>query len=206
MATLADLKARIVADMGRDDMEPGGDMEATLLSHINRAIRHYSGQNWWFLTKTVTTPTVSGQDYVTRPATVGQIRRISIPALGYDLEREDLTCIEAYDEPAMQTGQPYAWAEGDDGTEIRLWPTPNAIFTLKIVGTRIFSELASDSDTNVWTNEASDVVAAHTRMTLYRDVLFDPREANASRALELALDTMRERNIDRIDMPIKAGW
>lgn len=206
MATLADLKARIVADMDYDAMAPGGDMEALLVAHINRAIRHYSGQNWWFLTKTVTTPTVSGQDYVARPATVGQIRRISIPALGYDLEQDDLTCIESYDEPATQTGQPYAWAEGDDGTEIRLWPTPNAVFTLKIVGTRVFSELAADVDSNVWTNEAADVVAAHAQMTLYRDVLVDPREANASRALELALDAMRERNIDRADMPIKPGW
>ena len=206
MATLADLKARIVADMGRDDMEPGGGLEPTLLAHINRAIRHYSGQNWWFLTKTATTPTVSGQDYVTRPTAIARIRRISIPALGYDLDRDDLACIEAYDEPASQTGQPYAWAEGDDATEIRLWPTPNAIFTLKIIGTRVFSDLSSDADTNVWTNEAADIIAAHTQMTLYRDVLQDPREANAGRALALALDALTERNIDRFNMPVRAGW
>lgn len=205
MATLADLKSAIVSDLARDDLET--DIPDVLLAHINKAVRKYRVRNWWFLQRTTTTSAVISQNYVTRPATIERIRRVSIPALGYDLERVDITDIEALDEPSGQTGQPIWWAEGEAGGQLRLYPAPSVAYTIKLTGTRRYSDLAADADDNPWTNEAADLIAAETKATLCRDVFADDEGFNRARGDVIdAVAALDETNIDRMDAPIPAGW
>lgn len=205
MATLADMKAEIIADMARDDLEAGGELRLALLAHINRAVRFYSGRNWWFLTTTTTTPTVAAQNYVTRPTTIDRIDRISVPSLSVDLNKEHLTTIEALDEPTAQTGQPIAYAEWSE--KLRIWPVPDAIYSLKITGTAKIAAFSADDDTNVWSNEGFDLICARARVTLYRDVFHDTDGAQlAIAAVQEAVLALDSTNVNRLDGPVQAGW
>lgn len=203
MGTLLDLMTVIVSDLNRDDLAT--DLPDVLLQHIRKAVRTHAVRDWWFLRYVTTASTTASQNYVTRPTGIDRIDRVSIPSLGYELDRVDLSCIEAEDEPAGQTGQPYWWAEYGDN--IRLYPTPNAVFSVKFVGTRRHSELSGDSDTNPWTNEAADLIAAQAKATLLRDVIRDDAAfARAMNEVQQALDALRSTNISRLSGPVKAGW
>jgi hypothetical protein len=50
--------------------------------------------------------------------------------------------------------------------------------------------LTTDADANAWTNEAADLIAAHTRMTMLRDVI---RDADG---VALAKDAIRDAEND----------
>ena len=202
MATLGDLKTFIASNMVRDDLAV--DLADHFLAHINAAIRHYSGRNWWFLAKVATTPTVASQNYITRPTTVERIRMVSIPSLGYELDKVDITEIESLDEPTAQTGQPTAYAEY--GSQLRLWPTPNAVFTVKIVGTEKLTALADDADENAWTNEGFDLIAARSEMTLCGFMRDASGVASAALSVRDAENALNEINTTRLDGPVCAAW
>lgn len=206
MATFGDLKTRIASDMVRDDLAIGGEDEAKTKEAIQSAIRQYQARPFWFLTTTVTVPTVAAQNYITRPATIQSIRRVSIPALRLDLPRVDLTEIEADDEPVPVLGQPTVYAEGEAGAQLRLWPVPNAVFTVKITGSKLLAALTVDADQSVWTNEAYDLICAAAKKRLYRRANDDANEARAAREEAEALSALVETQIDRTDAPVKAGW
>lgn len=206
MATFGDIKTRIASELVRDDLAIGGENEGAVENHIRAAIRLYGKRNFWFIrTVSSSATTTASQNYITRPTTIERITRVSIPALGWDLDREDLECIEESDEPTAQTGQPVVYAE--KGATLRLWPTPNDTFTVKIVGTSLLTELAEDTDTNAWTTYAEDLLVGHAKMSLCRSILRDPEGARlALGEAQDALNALNEQNIDRLGGPVKAGW
>lgn len=207
MATLGDMKARIAADMVRDDLLDGGTTEALLLSHIQASVRHYEKRGWWFLNTTTTVNTTASQSYVTRPTTMGKITRVSIPSLNVDLAPVTLEEIEGEDEPSAQVGQPCVYAEGEAGGILRLFPTPSAVYSVKITGIKKLAALVSDSDTNVWTNEGFDLIVAHTKMAYYRSVLRDEKGTQMALAEEDdARSVLIGENIGRMVNCVPAGW
>lgn len=212
MATYADLKTRIKSELDREDMDAAEDSVDDLTRHILAAVRFYQARRFWFLQKPAKSAvTVASQNYVARPTDMAQIDRISIPALGYELEKIDIEDLEALDEPSGQEGQPVYWAEGDGATtgaaQLRLWPTPNAVYTLKLSGTAAVTALSADADSNVWTNEAQDLIAARACRTISKDVFKDFEAAEGfAVAEEEALSALELQNINRFDMPVKAGW
>lgn len=203
MATYAELRTRVAGEMLRDDLL---DESLTVLKDaIKASIRHYQTRDWWFLTTVASAVTVASQDYVTRPATIEQIHTVSIPALGWELCREPITSIEAWDEPSVQTGQPVAYAE--EAETLRLWPVPNAVFTLKIVGTAKPAELSNDSDTNIWTTTGLDLIVAETKRRLFMSFFRDLNAAGAAQAeVQTALDAIERQNVSRLSQPVTAGW
>lgn len=207
MPTLGDMKDRIAADMVRDDLLDGGATEALLLSHIQASVRHYEKRAWWFLATTATVNTTASQSYITRPATMGQITRVSIPSLSVELAPVTLEEIEAEDEPTAQVGQPCVYAEGEAGSVLRLFPTPSAVYAVKITGSKKLAALTSDSDTNAWTNEGFDLIVAHTKMTYYRSVLRDEKGAQMALGEEDdARTVLMSENIGRMVNCVPAGW
>ena len=48
MATLAQLKTRIILEVDRDDLGSGGEAEQALIDACTDAIEHYSGEEFWF--------------------------------------------------------------------------------------------------------------------------------------------------------------
>lgn len=208
MATYGDLKTRIKSELDREDMDAGEDSINDLTTHILAAVRYYQNRRFWFLLKPAkSVNTVDAQNYVTRPTDMHTIDRVSIPTLGYELERCDIADLEALDEPSGTEGQPVYWAEGEGGTQIRLYPTPNAVWALKMSGTALITALSADADTNVWTNDGQDLIAARACRTICKDVFKDFEAAEGFALAEAeALAALEFTDINRFDMPLAANW
>ncbi len=108
---------------------------------------------------------------------------ITVGGSSYQLDGQDWTTIEDWQGLAA-SGQPTDYALS--GSQIRLYPTPDQVFALAVIGVADLPALSTDASSNAWTNEASDLIAARTRMTLFRDVLRDPE------GVGLAKDAIRE--------------
>ena len=168
MATYAEVKTRIITEMVRDDLED--DLADQLTTHIARACEFFADERFWFNAIITTAPTVAANSYVTIPATVRRVERVYIPAL--DSEVRPLTIGEITEWESV-TGQPSAYAYYND--TLRIWPLPDAIYTLQLIGTAQIDAPTDDADENVWTDEAQDLIvaryAAHHAVIQYQQGL-----------------------------------
>lgn len=168
MATYAELKTRIIAEMVRDDLSD--DLADQLTTHIARACEYYANQRFWFNDIVTTVNTVASTATVAIPSTVRRIDRLTIPANYTELIESTLPDLDDVDHPA--TARPERYAYYND--YVRLYPVPDGVYTLRIYGIAQIAAPTSSSDTNVWTTEAQDLIVAHTKMTLSRDQFRDP--------------------------------
>ena len=168
MATYAEIKTRIITELVREDLED--DLADQLTTHIARACEYYANQRFWFNDIVTTASTVASTATVAIPATVRRIDRVTIPANYTELIESTLTDLDDVDHPA--TARPERYSYYNDS--IRLYPVPDAVYSLRIYGLAQIDAPEEDSDTNVWTDEAQDLIVAHTKMTLSRDQFRDP--------------------------------
>lgn len=166
MATLADLKTRIIAEMVRDDLSD--DLAAQLLIHIQRACEYYSDVKFWFNTAIATTVTVAGTATVNVPAALRRVDRVTIPA--YDTDLIEVTLADLGIDTVQSVPRGYAYYND----ALKLYPIPDAVYTLEMTGLAQIDAPAVDGDSSVWTDEAQDLIVARTKMTLYRGQFRDP--------------------------------
>jgi hypothetical protein len=166
MPTLADLKTRIITEMQRDDLS---DTLATqLLTHIQRACEYYSDERFWFNALIANVNTVASVATVTVPSTFRRVDRVTIPAYTQDLIEVALGDIPIETVNSIPRGYAYY------NDTLRLYPVPDAVYTLELTGMAAIAAPALDADTNAWTNEAQDLIVARAKMTLFRAQFRDP--------------------------------
>lgn len=202
MATLTELKTRVILETNRDDMSAGGAMEQALIDAYTRAIEFHADEAFWFNRKTGTVSTVASATNVALPSGM-RIAQI-ISHLQVPLIKAALGDIEHL----AATGLPTRWAENEGA--IQLSPIPDAAYSLKVTG---IAELGVPATTNEWTTEAYDLICARTRLILYRDYLRDGEGASfASLAEAEALTKLRRETRRRgatvrgTDLPVPAGF
>jgi len=121
MATLADMKARIVAELMRDDLDSGGDLESHMVSTIGRACEYYADRRFWFNAIVTTVDTVGGTATVAIPATVRRVDRVTIPA--HNVELTEAILGEVDDIDSVTQGRP-------GGTPITTIPCAYSVFQM----------------------------------------------------------------------------
>lgn len=191
MATLGELKTRIRLETNKDDIASGGEAEAALTRAINRAIDYYSNESFWFNQARASATTTGGTQTVALPAALRSAKRViysNAELLKRGVEDMDAT---------TSTGSPDYWAE--DGSNIRLHPIPDAVYSLTIVGLSSTATPSTDTASNYWTTEAEDLISARARMLLYRDLWQDGEnmklaaQAEADEFTRLMRETARRR-------------
>lgn len=210
MASLGDLKTRIITETTRDDL--ADDLAASLTDIIRDAIDFYAAEPWWFNQQRVTSACTIGNEYIARPA---GMRILNVPFLliggvRYDMARRDMGYIEGlYTTP--QTGQPTDYCEFV--AQVRLWPTPNLAYTIIWLDSGDVAALdyADDTSSSYWTNEGQALIRARCKYVLYRDFLSatstDPRIALAETAMTEAYDRLKaESNRRMASGKVRAGW
>lgn len=194
MATYLDLKQRIIAETRRDDLSD--DLADQLALAISRAIEYYQGERFWFNYGSATTSASAAT--VAMPATMRVIDHVRLSA-GELLVKAQLSELLA---STSSSGTPTHYAEFGDG--IYLYPTPSSSITLTLYGTKYTTPPAVDADSTVWTNAAYDLIAAHTRFLLYRDVFRNPEAAEMAKgAVSEAFDRLKEETERRNDTPLR---
>lgn len=182
MATLGELKTRIIAETNRDDLS---DDLATVLSRaITQSIDFYASTRFWWNEVRATATCTIGNEYVTKPTNFISIDwlGVTVGGVAYPLRCESFAELEDIASTVTTQGQPYRYAVL--GEQVRVWPKPTQAYALTFVGLQALTALASDDDSNAWTTTAQDLIAARARKILFRDQFRDATGAALAQSAE----------------------
>lgn len=216
MATLGELRSRIVLECVRDDLTdaPSSDATAastdTLDNAIKRAIEFYADQRFFFNEDRVVTATVAANEYVTLPTGLRFLDTLSVTVGSnrYPLHMRSYEVLERWLGYGPTNGQPTDFTISD--TQARLYPAPNIVYPLTWMG--VFDvpalDYADDSSSNAWTTYGEDLIAARSKMTLMRDVFRDAEGAAlAGVAEQQALTSLRSGTYRKLSVgAVRASW
>ncbi|MBL9034639.1 MAG: hypothetical protein JNN33_07750 [Rhodospirillaceae bacterium] len=190
MASYLDMVNRIADESLR------ADMVNQIKLCIQEAIAHHEVERFWFNQfRDRTFDTVAGREFYdgtdldeipdvleldTVTIAIGGARRL--------LSRAAYAEIEAANADMNARGQPTSYAYW--GRMLRLYPVPDAVYTLRLSGLFKLPALSADDDQNAWTNDAEDLIRYRAKSIFYSQYLRD--DANAARAAALE-GSARER-------------
>jgi len=200
MSTLADMRTRILDDLERDSATWG----TRIGQAVTDAITFYQPKRFYFNeSRSVTFSTVIGTDLYTfntptLTGTVGaefyKIDEVLILQGGtWDiLKKVDYDWLEDMADNNVSQGQPYNWAYV--GRQMRFYPNPNAIFTVRVIGHQKFTAPADDAvNDNVWMNEGFELIRSRAKKVFAMHVIEDMDLASRMDQMERsALTALRE--------------
>lgn len=170
MGTLGDMKARIADELLRPDLT------SRIALAIITAIKHYQRRRFLFNEAMTTFPTVAAQEWYTatdNPAIVSavQVDRLRILQGTSRLRMEFMDAGEM-DALAVSTGTrglPLQWAY--ETQQLRLYPNPDAAYTITMYYVSLLAVPASDGASNGWTDDAEIMIRARSKRTILKDVI-----------------------------------
>lgn len=202
MTTFGTMVNRIAAELERSDLGSSGT-PGVIGDHINDAIRLYKARSWWFLQEPTSTAktntTTASNSYVAYVTGIIQVDTLQA-TIGGQLQR--LTPIshddmESLHEGATSEGQP--WNYTIYGNRIRLYPTPDDVYTLTWTG--LFEDattLDSDTDTNDWMTNGELLIRHTARMSILNDYLRDDAGAMACQpSIKAAIEALDREHMRR---------
>lgn len=196
-STFLQMQQRIADDLDRTDLT------TQIKLAINRAIKHYQTEPFWFKETSSSFPAVSAQEeYVYGTGSVPtDIEMIDIMERQYNGTKITMLQITPSELEAKQsldaTGIPDEFAQYQN--RIKLYPIPNQTgITILIKYTKNYTELSADADTNDWLTYAEDLIESHARWWINRRILHD-QNAAAEDEIQIvnALDALRTLNTNK---------
>ena len=194
MATLQQIRERVSRKL--QDENNTSRSAAVVDSEINRSIRFYRNERFWFNEAETSISITNGTQTVPSIPSdllsplqingftlVDNQTKIDLEKLSPDIFREmDLE----------QTGRPeyFTYINGD----YLLLPIADSNYTIKLRYLKIYDDLVNDADTNDFTENAEDLIMLHTLKNMYAEDKQDPQLAATYADLERAeLRQLRER-------------
>jgi hypothetical protein len=187
MGTYLELQTRIADEiMGRTDISSAASgLSTTRVQYaIQDAIKFWEPTRFWFNEYRTASAfnTVAHQEFYTSAdwadiATIAHIDKLSVLISGnrYFMEPRTAQYMEDVSINAAVYGQPVDYSYYDE--QLRFYPIPDQVYAVNVLGTKTFSALSANADTNVWTTEAEALIRADAKMRLFRDFLLDPSNA-----------------------------
>lgn len=193
MTILSVMKARIADDLARPDLTN------QIADAINDAIAHYQSTRFFFNeTRTSTFSTVPAQFLYTAtdsPDIPNMFEfddvQISVTGNVYSLDRDDATVLEDMIGSTGSSGDPLSWAWADQG--MLLYPIPNAIRTIRLIGGIKKAAPTDDTAGNVWMTEAFELIRCRAKLLLAAHVIRDQALAQMMSDAELGARARLER-------------
>lgn len=202
MPDLATLKSRIASDLHRTDLT------TSIASAISDAIADYQGRRFHFNQVRDTFVTVAGQQFYEAgagaddiPTDIAELDAVSLTVSGdtRPVHPRSYAELERLIASTTSRGQPSVYAWYDE--QMRLYPVPDAVYTVTLSYLQRIPVPAADGTSNAWTTEAEQLIRAAAKKALQRDVLRDPEgEAASERAESAAL-----RRLKREAMQLDTG-
>lgn len=216
MADQSTLRARILSDLERDQATWGTIIDQC----ITDAIGFYQSKRFYFNERRdVTFPTVIGTDLYTfnTPTLTGtagaefyRIDEAFILISGqYDtMRRVNYAWLEDLADNNTGQGQPYNYAY--IGREMRIYPNPDAIYTIRLLGHVKFSAPANDAEAdNVWMNEGFELIRSRAKKVFAMHVIEDDALSARMDTMERsALGALRESTYRKVEggMIVPTQW
>lgn len=199
----AGLKSRVADELNRSDLT------SQISSAVLRAIEFYANERFTFVESETARDTEADNQYVTLPSDLREEDRVytTVGGYQYDLTKQEFETLEYWHGASNTKGQPLDYARRDG--RLRIWPTPNAVYTLTILGKFDQTALNEDTDTNGWTSGLpADLIVARAKFTISRGITYDQEAAAAAGAeVKETLARLRQEAGDIItDNKVEAGW
>lgn len=185
MSNFGTLRDRIADELDRTDMTTQIERE------IKSAIAYYERRRFWFNEKRIDFATVVSQEWYTSADDSDipnlltlDIAKIAINATTkHDLELLPYAEIEfVSDGGEADEGQPTALAYFQK--QIRLYPIPDASYSVVLSGIFALDALSASADTNAWMTDGEALIRQRTRRMIYSNVIRDPELAQEAGRLE----------------------
>jgi hypothetical protein len=215
VATLAELKAEIASDLRRSNLS------TEIAAAITAAISDVDVNRFWFNeTRKYTFQTVPGQaDYDLSQDGANGIKEF----IEFDFiqgtfgsgrvtdlwQRADYDSLELDIADGTMNGDPIDW--GYYGGQLRLYPVPDQIWTIRIGGHYRLNPLTTDDSQNAWTNEGYQLIRAQARARVFAFPIRNVEMAQTSVSIaqgeldRLRKETTRRTATNRI-RPLRGGF
>ncbi len=169
MATLKQIRDRVARKSQDADFT---SLSASVVdSEINRAIRYYQNQQFWF-NENLTTIILNADDNVIPNIPANVISELQVNGLTLidDQVKIDLQKMATnlfMERDFDQTGRPmyYTYRNG----QYLVLPRPQEAYTLQFRWLEKYADLVNDDDTNDFTINAEDLIMLHTLKTIYAE-------------------------------------
>jgi hypothetical protein len=171
MTTYATMRSRIEDEI----------YDATITTSVNSAIldaiKFYERKRFWFNQKTGAFSTVADQEYYATAANSDIPDLLHIKAMTATIDSyktpvrpADFNWIDAAQNGAIK-GFPAAFAYFNE--QVRLFPIPDAVYTVTMAYHYRFAALSADADTNAWTTDAEELIRTRAKRILAMHKLWD---------------------------------
>lgn len=183
------MQARIAREISRTDMA------TEIRDAIQSAIQHYETTRFWFNDAIADLAAVPASEWLDPPADYIALDALTarINGSAYPLalwHYEDLDSVDSGN-PAT-TGRPIAYTEYQG--RWRLYPVPDAAYTIRVSYQRRLAALANPGDTNAWMREAEQLIRARAKWELALHRTMDEQMVAAmERAEARALSSLQAR-------------
>lgn len=185
MGSYLDMQVRI-----DDELDRGGSMYPQIKKAIVSAVRYYERKRFYFCETSFTFATVIGQEEYTSAdapaiATSPNIERLNGLYFGtrVPLTKRPWSWIDDVSAMVTSRAQPDDWAYR--ALSIRLYPIPDAVYTITAYNVPRLTELSGDTDTNAWTEDAEAMIRARAKWDLVKNVIRGPEMAEEMIGLKL---------------------
>ena len=212
MATLGDLKTRIISETLRDDL--ADDMADQLTLIIQKSIDQYAANRWWFNERLGAVVTVVGSRTAPLPTDFRYLDEawLQVGGVAYPLRLLQAVDIDSLYAASMSNSQPTDVAIL--GSNLYLWPAASQVWTISLRYVADVSpalDYTDDTSSNFWTNQGQDIIVARAKLRLYRDYLSaqlqDPRVVSANNQEAEAYSRLRSEHNRRLSTNhVRAGW
>jgi hypothetical protein len=170
---------------------------------IQTAISSYENTAFYFNQKVGTFPTVSGREYygVADLADIPNMIKVysanvSVSGMKQALNPVDFNEIDEQQTGSV-TGTPYVYASFQQ--QLRLYPIPNAVFTVQMSYINKFAALSADGSTNAWMDDGEELIRQSAKRRLALDVFYSDKAAARAKVLEdEAFDGLRQETKQRL--------
>ncbi len=204
MADLATLKTRIADEINRTDL-------TTQIGYaVSDAISFYQGKRFAFNQARTTFDTVAGTEFYTTstiPDDIAQIDSLTVTVNGRKVALEAWSFNVMEDIATTTNTQSQPWAYAWYANQIRLYPAPDAAYTLTISYLQKVDAPANDSTSNAWTTEAGALIRHAAKKYLYRDVLLDASAASLCAQAEAdELSRLKAESNQLVTGGLRGSW
>jgi hypothetical protein len=194
MATYGDMQIRIADELVNESITT-----AQIKLAIQDAVGMYENMSFWFNQKKETTfSTVANQEYYTATELsdipyITKFFGVNVTITGSKLQVNPADFLEIdQQQTGLITGLPRSFAFFNQ--KIRLYPIPDAVYTITMNYIYKLTTLSADADTNVWTVEAENLIRLCSKRILARDVYYSENaEAKFLKAENEAYDALRQQ-------------
>lgn len=172
MSNFGTMKRRIETEMVRGDIS---NSSTVVNNAVIDAIKHFQVRPTWFNEfNNSAHVTTASSEWVTLSASVGEVQLYSVKirisgTRDYPLSEDGYQAIDRIDS-AQYTGYPEVYSYF--GKKLRLYPIPDAEYTLLMSGVAVLPEIsiaAASTATNAWMTFGEEPIRLRAKGNLFRD-------------------------------------